>query len=82
MSKEKKSVLRAILDDVYQSKTFDEAFAITEKLLTESKLHDNEKRVMILNAKGCVTLPRLQQYLTNSWLKYENLGVINRRDSY
>ena len=80
--KEKQSVLRAILDLVYQSKTVEEAFAITEKLLLESPLRENEKQNMIRNAKGCASLVKLQQYITNSFIKYENLGIIKRKDSY
>ena len=73
--KEKYSVLRAILDQVYQSKTLEEAFAITEKLLIESPLRENEKQAMIRNAKSCASLVKLQQYCTNSFLKYENMGA-------
>ena len=72
--KEKHSVLRAILNQVYQAKTLEEAFAITEKLLLGSPLRENEKQAIIRNAEECTSLVRLQQYITNSWLKYEGMS--------
>ena len=74
------SVLRAILDDVYTAKTLEAGLAIVEKLLVDSPVREEEKRLMILHAKGCPTLPKLQQYVTNSWLKFEGLGVRRRNE--
>lgn len=74
------SVLRAILDDVYTAKTLEAGLAIVEKLLVDSPVREEEKRLMILHAKGCQTLVKLQTYITNSFLKYEGMGVKHRNE--
>jgi len=78
-SEEKRSVLRAILNQVYECPSRDLALIIVKDHLEKSNLPDGFKKLMIHQASECETLLALQKYVTNSFLKYENLGTIKRR---
>ncbi len=78
-NEEKRSVLRAILDQVYECPSRDLALIIVKDHLEKSKLPDGFKKLMIGQAEQCETLIALQKYITNSFLKYESNGVIRRR---
>ena len=75
--KDKKSVLRAILDGVYAAKSFEEGMKIMKEHLEnpECAIRPAEGRVIVIKAQMCQTLPKLQQYATNSFLKFEGLGL-------
>ncbi len=75
--KDKKSVLRAIIDQVYVVKSFEEGMKIVKEHLEnpECVIRPTEGRVIIIKAQMCQTLPKLQQYLTNSWFKFEGMGL-------
>jgi hypothetical protein len=75
--KEKSSVLRAIIDKVYVAKTFEEGMAVVKEHLENPECHIRpaEGRVIVIKANMCQSLPKLQQYLTNSFLKFEGLGL-------
>ena len=75
--KDKKSVLRAIIDQVYVAKTFEDGMKIVKEHLEnpECVIRPAEGRVIVIKAQMCQTLPKLQQYLTNSWFKFEGMGV-------
>lgn len=75
---EKRSVLRAILDQVYECPSLALAQIIIKDHLEKSKLPQGFKDLMIRQATECETLIRLQTYITNSFLKYEKLGVVGR----
>lgn len=75
--KTKTSVLKAIMDEVFTASTFEEAMAILNVRLDEpgSPIRDSDKRLIKLRAMQCEFLPKLQQYLANSYLKFSGLGV-------
>jgi len=77
---EKRSVLRAILDQVYECPSRDLALIIVKDHLEKSKLPDGFKKLMIHQASECETLVRLQTYITNSFLKFEGHSVNKRRN--
>lgn len=81
-AEEKKSVLRAIIDQVYECPSRDLALIIVKDHLEKSSLPQGFKDLMIRQAQGCETLIRLQTYITNSFLKYEMGGVIKSRPRY
>lgn len=76
--KDKKSVLRAIIDQVYVAKSFEEGMKVVKEHLEnpECIIRPAEGRVIIIKAQQCdPSLSKLQQYLTNSWLKFEGMGL-------
>ena len=75
--KDKKSVLRAILDGVYVAKSFEEGMKIVKDHLEnpECIIRPAEGRVIVIKAQMCQSLPKLQQYITNSFLKFEGMGL-------
>ncbi|MEN6622936.1 MAG: hypothetical protein ABFD50_15480 [Smithella sp.] len=66
------------MERVYDSKTFEEALnAVKERLNDPScVIHENEKRMILMKAEACITLINLQKYITNSWLRFEKMGVM------
>lgn len=72
----KRSVLRAILDQVYTSKSFEDALNTVKTRLDDPTcvIHGAEKNLIIMRATDCLTLVKLQMYITNSFLKYEKMG--------
>lgn len=79
-SEEKRSVLRAILNQVYECPSRDLALIIVKDHLEKSNLPDGFKKLMIGQASECETLIRLQTYITNSFLKFEGYSVYKRRN--
>ena len=76
MRETKSSVLKEIMNDVYQSTDFDEALQIVKDSIEESSIRGTEGRVIVIKAVQCgPSLVNLQQYITNSYFKYEGLGV-------
>ena len=73
----KTSVLKAIIEKVYVAKTFEEGMTILKEHLNDPQcvIRPAEGRVIIIKAQMCLSLPKLQQYLTNSWFKFEGMGV-------
>lgn len=73
----KVSVLRKIMEDVYAANTFDDGIAIVKSHLTsaECPIRKSEGAMIIQKATECISLASLQQYITNSWFKYEGLGL-------
>ncbi len=70
------SVLKAIMEDVYDASDFDTAITIVEEHLEQSEIRESEGRAILIKAKLCgPSLEKLQKYLTNSWLKYEGMSV-------
>jgi len=74
-AEEKKSVLRAILTQVYECPSRDLALIIIKDHLEKSCLPQGFKDLMIRQATECETLLALQKYATNSFLKYEGMGT-------
>ena len=79
-NEEKRSVLRSILDQVYQCPSLDLAQIIIKDHLEKSKLPDGFKKLMIGQAEQCETLIALQKYITNSFLRFEGHSVNKRRN--
>ena len=78
-NEEKKSVLRSILNQVYECPSLNLAQVIIKDHLEKSNLPQGFKDLMIRQSNECETLIALQKYITNSYLKYESNGVIRRR---
>lgn len=70
---ERKSNIVDIVQDVWKEKTLFAALDTLERGLESSKIKSKEE--ILQNAKKIKTLPRLHQYLANSVLKYEKLGL-------
>ncbi len=72
----KSSVLKVIMEEVYTSTSFEDAFTIVKEHIEDSPIRESEGRMIINKAMQCgPSLTRLQQYITNSWFKYEGMGV-------
>jgi hypothetical protein len=72
----KSSVLKAIIEEVYVASSFEAAITIVKEHIEDSPIRGSEGRMIIHRAMECgPSLERLQQYLTNSWFKYEGMGV-------
>ena len=70
------SVLKAIMEDVYDASDFDTAITMVEEHLEQSEIRESEGRTILIKSKGCApSLLNLQKYLTNSWLHYEGMSV-------
>jgi len=70
------SVLKAIMEDVYEASDFDTAITIIEEHLEQSEMKDSDGRTILIKSKGCApSLLKLQTYITNSWLHYEGMSV-------
>lgn len=74
-NEEKKSVLRAILTQVYECPSLALAQIIIKDHLENSHLPQGFKDLMIRQANECETLIGLQKYVTNSFLKFEGMGT-------
>ena len=70
------SVLKAIMEDIYAAEDFESALAIVKERLDTSEIRESEGRVIYIKAQGSApSLLKLQQYITNSWFKYEGMAV-------
>jgi hypothetical protein len=69
------SVLEKVIQDVYQSKTLEEAQNIMILFIESTKVKEIDKRKMLIEVKNSKSLTRLQFYATNSLFKFEGLGV-------
>lgn len=75
--KTKTSVLKAIMEEIYTAPNYDIGMVTLRARLedADSPIRDGEKRMIMMKAQQCEpSLPKLQQYLTNSWLKFEGMG--------
>ena len=74
--KNKSSILKSIMEDVYVSTSFDDALELVIEHIEASPISGDEGRKIINTAKQCgPSLTGLQTYITNSWFKYEGMGV-------
>lgn len=67
------------MNDIYISKDFDSAFDVLKNRISDPEIHihDEERRLIVLKAGLCMpSLLKLQQYVTNSYLKFSRMGVI------
>lgn len=73
----KRSALRGIMESVYEANNYDEALdrVIHHIESDECPIRESEGKMIITKARLCVSLVDLQKYVTNSWLKYEGMGV-------
>ena len=72
------SSLRSILNDVYTSKSLEEASSkLTVYLDSDTcAIRKTEARRIRIKASMCKSLLQLQQYVTNSFLKFEGYAVM------
>lgn len=71
----KKSILTDSLNSIYEAPSLDTAKMIFKGLVESSRINDQSKRIMLLNATKCTTLLALQTYATNSMFQYNGMGV-------
>ena len=73
----KASVLEVILNKVYLSKNLDEAKAIVKDHLEQhgSAMSQQDKHAIIVKSSMCSSLLSLQTYITNSYFKYQKMGL-------
>ena len=75
--KDKKSVLEAIMNDVFVAGSFEDAMNILNTRLDEpnSPIRDSDKHMIKVKANQCQSLIKLQQYLANSYLRFSGMGI-------
>ena len=74
------SQLRPILDKVFTAKSLEDGVAIVTNYLNSAdcRIPRAEKFRMDIRVKQCTNLKALQIYMSNSFLKYEGMGVGSR----
>ena len=73
----KTSGLRPVLDSIYTAPNLEVAIGILDTYLKEPTcvIRASERAMMLIKAKQCDTLLRFQQYMTNSFLRYEGMSM-------
>jgi len=72
-----KSIFQNVIDKFYQMTTIEEAKPfIIDFIKNNQIIRESEKRRIIMTASNIDDLMSLQQYITNSMLKYMGMGVI------
>jgi hypothetical protein len=71
------SYLRTVLEEVYTTRDLDVAkkTVVTALESPQCPIHKRQAFVMKKVAEGQKTLAGLQQYVTNSFLRFEGMGV-------
>lgn len=70
-----KSIFEQVSDKVFNARTLTEGQQIITEFVNSKKIDDNDKQTIIKNVNECKTLIKLQTYICNSLLTYEQLGL-------
>lgn len=78
VKEQRKSAFHHILNSVYESKNMDDAKKIVLDFLNASDcpIRQNQRHLIKVNVERSLTLVKLQQYVTNSFLMYEGNGIV------
>lgn len=74
-----KSTLEKIALQVFQAKSCEAAKAIMYEYLKESTINPKDRNKMLADINKIGNLIRLQNYLTNSLLKFEGMSLTNKK---
>ena len=74
-----KSVLRELVDQLDYEADLETTKKQCTDYLTERNITPSDKHTMLCQIKRCGSNENLFQYLYNSLLKYEGLGLTNKR---
>lgn len=74
-----KSVLRELVDQLEYEKDLDLTKQQCVDYLEAKDVNPSDKHTMLCQIKRCGTNENLFQYLYNALLKYEGLGLTNKR---
>lgn len=70
-----KSVFSEIAEKVFQFKNLGEAKTYITEFLTERRINEKDKKLILHNVAETKTIVRLQSYICSSLLKYEGLSL-------
>lgn len=70
-----KSVFEQISAQVFTMSNLAAAKSFITTFLTEKKINDFDKKMILANVEGCKSIAQLQSYICNSLLKFEGMGL-------
>jgi hypothetical protein len=71
-----KSIFEQIATKVFVMDNFEEAKRFIEEFVNDSRIKESDKLLIINNLNEIKNMRKLHQYICNSLLKYEGMGVI------
>lgn len=77
-----KSALEKIIQQVWGTKDLEAAKQIVTDFVTNSKINDASKKIMLNNIAAIINKPRLDLYLANALLKFEKMGIRENINKY
>jgi hypothetical protein len=69
-------ILNEYMNQIYDSTDLEDCRKLFLTIVENSTIRAEDRRKMIIYAKQCDTLIKLQTMATNAFLKYNKLGVI------
>ena len=70
-----KSIFEQIASQVFNMKDKDEAKRFITEFVNSKGIKDEDKHIIITNVNACPNMYKIQNYICNSLLKYEGMGV-------
>lgn len=70
-----KSIFEQISEEVFEMKDVNKAKQFITEFVTNKKIKDEDKQVIINNVNNCKYLHQIQLYICNSLLKYEGMSL-------
>jgi hypothetical protein len=70
-----KSIFEQIASEVFNMKDVNKAKQFVTDFVTNKKIKDEDKTVIINNVNNCKSISRIQTYICNSLLRYEGMSL-------
>jgi len=70
-----KSIFEQIASEVFNMKDVNKAKQFVTDFVTNKKIKDEDKKVIIDNVNKCKYLYQIQSYICNSLLRYEGMSL-------
>jgi ferredoxin len=70
-----KSIFEQIASEVFNMKDVNKAKQFVTNFVTNKKIKDEDKKVIIDNVNNCKSISRIQSYICNSLLRYEGMSL-------
>ena len=70
-----KSIFEQVTPEVFAMTNVTEAKAFITDFVNQKRINESDKRLILNNLDTIKSMSRLQQYICNSLLKYEGMGV-------
>jgi hypothetical protein len=70
-----KSIFEQIASEVFNMKDVNAAKQFVTDFVTNKKIKDEDKKVIIDNVNNCKSISRIQTYICNSLLRYEGMSL-------